>query len=376
MPASTQARRLSLADRLAGWRNRLVASARFQRRAAALPFLRGQARRDGERIFDILAGFVQAQVLLACVELGLLEQLRAGPMDPADMARDTGIPVARMEDLCRAAVALGLMETSVSGFRLGRLGAALPAVPGLVPMIRHNALFYRDLADPVALLRGAAETELARFWPYVMGQAGDIPPETAAAYSELMAASQVLVADETLRLAPFGRVRCVMDVGGGTGAFLCAAGARHPHLRLRLFDLPPVAAQAHARFAQAGLSARAEVVGGSFRDNLPEGADAISLVRVLYDHDDVTVRALLARAHEALPPGGLLIVSEPMSGGARPTRAGDGYFAFYTMAMGTGQVRSAERIGALLAEAGFISIRSMPGGRPFITSVVLARRAG
>ncbi len=74
-------------------------------------------------------------------------------------------------------------------------------------MIRHHAVFYRDLADPVALLRGGAETELARFWPYVFGASGPIDPEVAATYSGLMADTQAMVAEDTLRLVePFGRV--------------------------------------------------------------------------------------------------------------------------------------------------------------------------
>jgi demethylspheroidene O-methyltransferase len=93
---------------------------------------------------------------------------------------------------------------------------------------------------------------------------------------------------------------------------------------------------------------------GSFRDDpLPAGADAISLVRVLYDHADATVGALLAKVRQALPAGGRLIISEPMSGGARPDPATDVYFAVYTLAMGTGRTRSAVEIAALCSAAGF-----------------------
>jgi len=111
----------------------------------------------------------------------------------------------------------------------------------------------------------------------------------------------------------------LMDVGGGTGAFLAAAGARHPSLDLVLFDLPAVVGPARARFAAAGMAGRITILPGSFRDDpIPPGADAISLVRVLYDHADEAVAALLAAVHAALPKGGRLIISEPMSGGDRP----------------------------------------------------------
>jgi demethylspheroidene O-methyltransferase len=167
-----------------------------------------------------------------------------------------------------------------------------------------------------------------------------------------------------------------MDVGGGTGAFLAAVGAAHPHLALDLFDLPVVLQGAGERLSGAGLSGRVTLHPGSFRDDpLPSGADAISLIRVLYDHNDSTVARLLAAAYEALPAGGRLIISEPMSGGENPDRTTDVYFAIYTMAMQTGRTRSAAEIAALLAQAGFVSIRIRAGFRPFVTSVVTAEKA-
>ncbi len=123
------------------------------------------------------------------------------------------------------------------------------------------------------------------------------------------------------------------------------------------------------------MAERVTIVPGSFRhDPLPQGADAISLVRVLYDHADETVLALLRAVHAALPERGLLIVAEPMSGGMRPDPITDTYFAFYTLAMGTGRTRSAARIAELMAEAGFSGSRSVPGSRPYIASAVIAWR--
>lgn len=352
-------------------RNRLAASPRFQAWAARTPGAAWMARRDGERLFDLIAGFTYSQTLLALVELGVLESLRDGPASAARLSGPAGLAEGRMAALCRAGVALGVMEPAKGGFALSRMGAALLGAPGLTDMIRHHRALYRDLADPVAVLRGGTETELARFWPYVHGAAAAENPEEAARYSDLMSRSQAMVAADTLRLIDLSGVERLMDVGGGAGAFLAAAGARHPGLGLILFDLPAVAPLAARRFREAGLSGRADIICGSFRDDpLPEGADAISLVRVLYDHEDATVRTLLAAVHGALPPGGRVIVSEPMTGGPAPHRPGDVYFTLYCMAMGTGRARSAAEISALLAEAGFTGVTAPRPRRSFVTSVV------
>ena len=355
---------------------RLAARPGFQRWAAAFPLTRRLVRREGDALMDLVAGFVQAQALAALVELRVIEACLEGPRDAGTLGRAHDIPQDRMQALLQAGAAMGLLKRRRGGrFSVTARGAALTGVPGLLPMIRHHGAFYRDMGDPVALLRGQAETELAGVWPYVFGAREGIDPATARAYSDLMTQSQALVAEDTLRLVSLKGVARLLDVGGGTGAFLRAAAARRPDLGLMLMDLPEVVEAAREQMAEAGLGDRTTLHPGSFRDApLPEGADAISLIRVLYDHEDATVRDLLAKCFAALPPGGRLIVSEPMSGGARPDRATDVYFAFYCMAMRTGRTRSAAEIAALLRAAGFETPEREKSLRPYVTTALVARK--
>lgn len=361
-----------------GWLLRLAASRRFQSLAARLPGLRNMARSEGAALFDIMAGFVNSQVLVAIVELRVLHLLQDGPQTVSRLAEACALSPDRMQVLLRAGAALGLFDARRDGrFALAVRGAAMLGVPGLEQMVLHHRALYADLADPVALLRAERVTELAQFWPYVFGAGGAADPQIAATYSNLMAESQILVAEDTLRMVDLSSVRRLMDVGGGTGAFLIEVARAHPHLELVLFDLPEVLDGAASRLDRAGVSRRVSVHPGSFReDALPLGADAISLIRVLYDHDDATVRRLVQAVFAALPPGGRIIVSEPMSGGARPDRATDVYFAIYTLAMQTGRTRSPETIADILSEVGFVNISKRKGFRSFVTSVVTARKPG
>ncbi len=354
--------------RPAGLLNRLVAAPRFQAFCAAVPGLRGLARREGAAIFDLMQGFVQSQMLMALVELRVLHMLADGPMSAEALAPRCDVPPERMQILLQAGAAMKLLRRKGPQFHLARRGAAFLAVPGLADMVRHHDVLYADLADPVAFLRGETQPGLAQFWPYVFGAQGALDPEQTARYSRLMAESQHLVAQEALAHLSLKGARRLMDVGGGTGVFLRAVRARYPSLELALFDLPDVV-------AQAALPADIARHGGSFRDDsLPHGADVISLVRVLYDHSDATVCALLAKVYAALPDGGRILIIEPMSGGARPDPRTDVYFSVYTLAMQTGQTRSAARITELLAEAGFAEISREQGDRRYVTCVLQARK--
>lgn len=351
---------------------RLVATPSFQKWAARFPLTRRLVRSEGQAMFDLVAGFCHSQVLYALVDLDIPPKLLVHEMPLAALAHHGRMAPERMAVLLSAAVSLGLIKHRKSGiYALTTRGAALAGVPGLAGMIAHHDVLYRDLADPVAFFRGEVETELADFWPYVFGAGAATDPDSAAKYSRLMADSQLLVADDTLAAVDFRGVQRLLDVGGGTGAFLTAVGAAYPKLQMTLFDLPAVAPAAQDRFAAAGMTERAQIVPGSFRDQpLPQGADMISLIRVLYDHSDDTVAKLLASAYAALPEGGRILISEPMTGGSAPQRAGDAYFALYCMAMRTGRARSVDQISALLVGAGFRSVRAPRAARPFITSVI------
>lgn len=354
------------------WRNRLARSRRFQTWAARFPLTKPVARAEGEALFDLVAGFCHSQMLRAVVELGLLEMIIETPRTAEALAPKLGLEPHRALILLRAATALGLTESAGQGaYRTSRRGAALLGVPGLADMIRHHDILYRDLAEPVAFLRSDTDPELAHFWPYVFGEGAQTDPAAAARYSRLMADSQGLVAEETLKAVRFKSSAHVMDIGGGTGVFLSAVLGAYPHLKGTLLDLPGVADQAGARFAGAGQSDRVTLRPGNFRtDPLPDEADTITLIRVLYDHEDATVAALLAKVYDALPPGGRLIVSEPMSGGDAPERAGDAYFALYCAAMGTGRTRSPREVGELMTAAGFTAVSEPRVDRRFITRVV------
>jgi demethylspheroidene O-methyltransferase len=319
------------------------------------------------------------------VEVDLPGLLADGPRSLDDLAPRMGMDRAAADRLLRAAVAIDILErrgsdtAGVPRFGLGAHGAAMLGNPGIAAMVRHHRMFYQDLTDPLALFRGEVQdTALGRFWAY----AGNAEPASAAEtavsdYSALMAISNALVADDVLDAYPLKGHRCLMDIGGGEGAFLLAVAKRWPHLKLMLADLPAVAARANARFAALGLADRAQAHGADIKTMpLPTGADICSLVRVLHDHDDADAMLFLRAAHAALPPGGTLLLTEPMSEtpGAEPV--GDAYFGLYLLAMGSGRPRPPREIKAMVQAAGFERIRMVRTRRPMQTRLMLARKGG
>jgi len=370
-----------LPDRLYAWRNRLLGDAAFQRRMRRNPFTRFMARRRARAMFDLCSGFVYSQVLAAALELELFELLADGPLELDAIARATGLERDAAATLVRSATSLKLLENRGGGrFGLGIHGAALRANPGVQRMIEHHAFLYRDLGDPVALLRNEnVATNLSMFWDYDgarRAQCEELGKGDSGPYTELMSASQSMVAEQIVDSYPLRSHQCLLDVGGGDGTFLRSVARSAPDLSLILFDLPPVACRAEARFAESGLPNPARCVGGSmFEDELPTGADVVSLVRVVHDHDDAEALELLGRCRRALPDGGTLLLAEPMAREGGGDRATDAYFGFYLQAMGRGRPRTASELGDLLERAGFERVREVRTHLPMLTSLLVARAA-
>jgi demethylspheroidene O-methyltransferase len=372
----------SFSDALADWRNRVIASLRFQRWAARFPLTRWIVRHQASALFDVMAGFVYSQILLACVKVNLFEILSHGALSQEELQRQIHLPEAGLKRLLDAAVSIRLItKRKDDHYALGMLGAPLVGNRALTDMIVHHGDFYRDLQDPLALLRGdySGKAAMAEYWPYI-DQANDPKPESlsaeqVASYSKLMAHTQPLVTAEVIDAYSFANHRHLLDIGGGQGGFVTQLSNLYPNLKCTIFDLPGVAQLANTYIKNSNLSNKINAEGGNFFEGeLPKGADIATLIRVIFDHDDHRVRLLLRNVFNALEPGGSLILAEPMAGTPGQEAMGDAYFGFYLLAMGRGRPRTHQEISQLLLNSGFEGIRLLPSAIPLNAQIIYCKK--
>jgi hypothetical protein len=187
-------------------------------------------------------------------------------------------------------------------------------------------------------------------------------PDIAASFDALMGPRghgtpdpQVLVDDD------WEAVRTVVDVGGGSGALLAEVLRAHPHVRGTLVDRPQTVARAAPIFEAAGVADRATVVGQSFFDPLPAGADAYLLKSVLGDWPDGEAAAILRRCAEAARPHGRVILLN----GVSPDDGGAASPALLMLVLVGGKDRRLSEFRTLAADAGLYvhAARRQPSGR-------------
>ncbi len=280
---------------------------------------------DPTSIMQTATAFWSSKVLLTAVEFDLFSTLGEGAMTADELGAALGVHPRGRYDFFDALVALGFLRRDGDGpggrYRNTPQTAAFlvkqsPAYIGGMPEMFNSRLFgfWNNLGE--ALRTGQPQNEIK-----LTGQ-----PMFAELYAdegrlgEFLRAMTGLQAGNFSLLAEkfdFSRYRSVTDVGGALALLSRLVAARHPHLRFRTFDLPPVRVHAQTAIDTAGLKDRIEVVSGDFFvDPLPK-ADVVTMGNVLHDWNREQKLQLIRKAYDALPDDGAFIAVENIIDDAR-----------------------------------------------------------
>ena len=132
-------------------------------------------------------------------------------------------------------------------------------------------------------------------------------------------------------------------------------------MRSAVFEKPPVDAIARACITRQHCDGRVAVIAGDmFRDAWPEDFDAHLLSNVLHDWDEPTVRALLAKSHDALAPGGLLIIHDAFINAEKTGPLHVAEYSALLMQITEGKCYSLGELRGFLNEAGFEFLEHKP----------------
>jgi len=349
------------------WRNRVLSNPSFQRWAARNPLTRAIGHRKAIALHHLTAGFVYSQTLAALVELEVLDVLAEGPTTTGEIAGRKQLSEPATETLLKAGQSLKLVEHYQQGlWGLGELGAAMLANPGIAEMVRHHKHLYQDLADPITLLRHRDGSKLSKYWQYDAVLEGSGEPQI---YSKLMRDSQAMIADHVLAAVDLEGCRHLLDVAGGTGAFARRALESSDHLTATVLDLPAVVSQGLEHEPE---NSRLRFTGADmFEGPLSLGADCVSFIRVLHDHDDDRVQRVLENAFKALKPGGRIIVAEPMAETSGAESIGYAYFGLYLWSLGSGRPRTSAELTKFLGKAGFQQVREQKSHMPCLVRTIV-----
>ncbi len=322
----------------------------------------------------ILYGYQSSAAILAAHSLGLFQEIHQKPQVAADLARHCHADPVGVERLLGVLVGLGVVHLHGSTYVLPREYAALLApgvdgdATGLVEQAADLYAAYGQLAHGVRtgapLYRLSSDALLA----------GDL--ERVRRYIRAVHTGGREAARRVVSMAPLPPQSSLLDVAGGSGIYAAEYARRVPGLSAVLFDLPPTIEIAREILAAEGLEDLVTFRAGDHRhDPLPGPVDSILLSNVLQTESVEGARAVLAKAREALRPGGTLLVHGTMTNraGTEPPEAALFSLHMYVV-FDHGRAYSADEIAEWLAESGFGVRSTRPLGAPFISTLIQATR--
>jgi hypothetical protein len=255
-----------------------------------------------------------SRAVYAAARLGVADRLAHGPVSCAELARDTGTDEPSLYRVLRLLAGLGLLcELPPRSFALTILGHRLrtdaPASMRSWALMFGSEAFTKPFEHIMYSIRtGEPGFEAAHGVPLFEFVSNH--PADAAAFDSAMLERTAAFAASMAGGYDFADIRTIVDVGGGRGILLATILAGHAHLQGKLFELPTVAAEAHALMAGAGVADRCEVVAGDFFRGVPQGADCYVLANVLHDWDDTTAIGILTSCRRAVTSRGRVLVAE------------------------------------------------------------------
>lgn len=272
-----------------------------------------EQRVSADRFAELGHGFMASKVFLTAVSLGVFTELAKGPLDAEALMARLKLHPRAARDFLDTLVALKVLTRDADRYANtpaadAFLDRAKPEyIGGWFEMLdRRLFRFWASLEE--GLRTGRPQNEIktgedafAAIYadPALLGTFLHAMSGKVSTYGEPMAAK-----------FPWKDYSTVIDIGAAEGALISYLALKHPHLTGGGFDLPVVGPFFDRHVASLGLSERLRFYPGDFfKDPMPK-ADVLTMGLILHDWGMTEKRALLAKAYEALPGGGALIVHE------------------------------------------------------------------
>ena len=320
------------------------------------------------QMLQLISGFWISRCIYIIAKLGLADLIEGGAKTAAELATATETHPASLFRVLRALASVGVM-TQDGQDRVGDtplLQTLRSGVPGSLRAFAMTELGEEHYPAWGELLHSVRTGGIAfdhafgmDVWKYLAQH-----PDNAQIFNDAMS-GMTTQANEALHAAyDFAGISTLIDIGGGHGGLITSILRRHPAMRGILFDAPPVIEGAKPLIEESDVADRCELVGGSFFEAVPEGADCHILKWIIHDWDDDQSVAILKNSHRALPENAKLILVEAVVPAGREAHFSK-FIDLNMLVMTGGRERTEAEFRDLYTRSGFRLNRVIPTESPF-----------
>jgi predicted transcriptional regulator len=277
-----------------------------------------------DAIMQLGFGFWGSKTLLSAVELGLFTHLADGPLNAETLRARMHLNQRSFRDFLDALVALGMLE------RKGDNYSNTPAahvfldrrkqtyLGGMLEMANARLYpFWDSLTE--ALRTGEPQNEVKQGRDLFDELYAD--PLRLEGFLKAMTGLSLGAAAALSEKFPWQDYKTFVDIGTAQGGLPVQIARAHPHLTGFGFDLPMVRPHFDSYVVEHRLAGRLSFCGGDFFADALPAAEVVVMGHILHDWGLDKKRALIAKAYQALPSGGALIVYDPIIDNERRSNA-------------------------------------------------------
>jgi len=257
-------------------------------------------RVDTRRLQDIALAYWQSAALMSAVDVGIFTAVAKGSRDLDALTETLDLSRTNVERLVTVLRAMDLLVD-------GEIG--LENAPDVERFLVEGE---RDYAGPWIHFTRPRWQEWGRLTEHlrsreedVIGKSlADMTVERAREYHEATYSIGLGAGRRFSRQADLNGRRQLLDLGGGSGAYSIVAAQKHPNLCAVVFDLPAVVEVTREFIAEAGVDDRVRAQAGDFTADPFPSADVVLMASNLPQYSREIIARVVAKAFDALEPGG------------------------------------------------------------------------
>lgn len=261
---------------------------------------------EAKEMFALANSAVKWELLKSALILNLFDGL-SDPKTAEEVAFAYAMHPPNTEHFLNALTALGYLVKNNGRY------CNTPATESLLTrgkdtFVGEALLFFESWHRP---LQNGVLLNLVRNGPTPMQDLGDENLWERAARVSLNASRAgraQAIASQVAALPEFPSFSRMLDLGSGAGMIGIAVAAAHPSLKCWLFDKPAVCRVADEVIAEYGMENHVTTLSGDYLvDAIGEDYDFV-IASYTFNFSPDRLEEILARIHQALRPGGVLMV--------------------------------------------------------------------
>jgi len=320
-------------------------------------------------VLENVRGFMQSRIILTGAELDVFTQIHRGADTVQTLAQANRLDLRALTRLLDALAVYGLLKKENDRYRLTPAGEFLSSdhPETSLPMVLHmNELWDTWSQLTPSIVEGKNPKRIP------------VGKKNEAAMNAFIGAMHVIgkgLSREIAGILDLSPYHQLLDIGGGSGTYTIAFLERNPNMRAVIFDLDSVIPLAEARLGEAGIKERVELVSGDFyRDELPQGCDLALLSAIIHQNSPGQNVALYRKIHNALLPGGTIMIRDHIMDESRTQPPAGAIFAINMLvATEGGDTYTFREVKESLEQSGFENIRQIRHGEK-MDCIVTARK--